>query len=309
VIEGCFVKNEAEDNVFCGYKRGNRKQFKKNKKDYEKLADHIGLFPVSVISPTDSELLLGGSELRRKFLDATISQYNKQYLSKLQTYNSFLIQRNSLLKTLSDKGRIDPLMLEIYDEQMQEPALFIYQERKKFLAEFTPVFNKYYQSIAGVDEDVSLGYLSHLNEENDWKSLMKSGFQGDKSRLFTTKGVHKDDLELNLKDFPVKRFGSQGQQKSFLLSLKLAQFTLLKDKTNETPILLLDDIFDKIDQSRVVNLLEIVSKPPFGQVFITDTGKSRIEEILVRNNHTYQLLFPEELKEEQTVVETVLYEN
>jgi DNA replication and repair protein RecF len=303
------VKNEAEDNVFCGYKRGNRKQFKKNKKDYEKLADHIGLFPVSVISPTDSELLLGGSELRRKFLDATISQYNKQYLSKLQTYNSFLIQRNSLLKTLSDKGRIDPLMLEIYDEQMQEPALFIYQERKKFLAEFTPVFNKYYQSIAGVDEDVSLGYLSHLNEENDWKSLMKSGFQGDKSRLFTTKGVHKDDLELNLKDFPVKRFGSQGQQKSFLLSLKLAQFTLLKDKTNETPILLLDDIFDKIDQSRVVNLLEIVSKPPFGQVFITDTGKSRIEEILVRNNHTYQLLFPEELKEEQTVVETVLYEN
>ncbi len=302
VIEGHFLKNETLENIFCGYKRGSKKTFKKNKKEYEKLADHIGLFPVSVITPTDNELLLGGSEVRRKFIDSTISQYDKSYLYKLQVYNSILIQRNSLLKTLSEKGKLDALMLEVYDEQLEEPALYIYEARKSFLEEFTPLFNNYYHRIASISENVSVEYISHLNENNDWKNLMKNGFQADRVRLFTTKGIHKDDLELQLNNFPVKRFGSQGQQKSFLLAMKLAQFTLLKQKTNTTPILLLDDIFDKIDQNRLENLLEIVNNSPFGQIFITDTGKSRIEEILLKKNFRYRIIFPEEVLQKSEII-------
>lgn len=279
VIESTIQKGEKEDVIYCGLKRNQKKQFKKNKKEYEKLADHIGAFPLVVVSPFDAELVLAGGEERRRFLDALISQFNHAYLIDLMQYNRILQQRNALLKQFADNHRFDTDTLAIYDEQLAQVGNFIHRVRAEFITEFIPLFQKNYAFIANNDELPSLSYESHLNDETSFLELLQNSHERDRYRMHTSKGIHRDDLSFLLNDFPIKKFGSQGQQKTYLTALKMAEYEFLKQETGLLPFLILDDIFDKLDDRRVTKLLQRVGSQDFGQVFITDTDKPKIQEI------------------------------
>jgi DNA replication and repair protein RecF len=278
LIQGNFIKNEKQNNISCGVQFGQKKKVKKNKKAYDKLSDHIGEFPVVVVSPYDSNLISEGSEVRRKFIDSIISQYDKKYLDSLIRYNKIIVQRNALLKRFQELRIFESESIEIWDAQLIPLGEFIHQKRKLFLNEFLPIFQKYFNFISGGNEMISIDFLSQLND-NKFEELIIEAARKDSRIGYTTVGIHKDDLIFKINDNPIKKFGSQGQQKSFLIALKLTQFDYIKNLLNKKPILLLDDIFDKLDHNRVERLMEMVSDHVFGQVLITDTDKERIEKV------------------------------
>jgi|SRR5215217_4092123 len=278
IITGTFNRNEQTEAIACSVKRNQKKQFKRNKKDYTRLADHIGLLPVVMVSPNDISIIAEGSEERRKFIDNVISQTDNNYLDQLIQYNKVLINRNALLKAAADTGRYDQSLLEIFDDQLTQSGNVLFEKRKAFMGAFTPVFNQHYSFLTGEEEKVELIYESQLLQSN-FETLLKKSSEKDKVLERTTCGIHKDDLIFYIHGMPVKKFGSQGQQKSFLIALKLAQYTLLQQAKGFKPLLLLDDIFDKLDDKRVEKLMQMVSNHNFGQVFITDTGYNRVKLI------------------------------
>lgn len=275
LIQGDFDRNEKNEKITCGLKRNQKKQFKRNKKEYDKLANHIGLFPLVMISPYDVNLIMDGSEERRRFIDNVISQTNSSYLDELIVYNKHLLNRNALLKQVAVTRKLDVTLLQILDEQLIISGNKIFEKRKQFLLDFIPLFNKHYSYITNDAESVSLIYQSQLNDQN-FETLLALSVEKDRILERTTTGIHKDELQFAIDDMPLKKFGSQGQQKSFLIALKLAQYTYLQMFKGFKPLLLLDDIFDKLDDLRVHKLMEMVSHQDFGQIFITDTGKERV---------------------------------
>ncbi|HEX2936845.1 MAG TPA: DNA replication/repair protein RecF [Bacteroidales bacterium] len=287
-IQGEYAKNEKTENVYCGLKQGSKKIFKRNGKEYDRLSDHIGFLPLVMISPSDSSLILEGSEERRKFIDAVLSQFDHQYLDDILRYNRALLQRNLLLKDFDQKRWFDPDMLEMWDEQMVDTGTRIFVKRKEFIEGMIPVFQNFYEFITEGKEKVNLSYESQLFD-TELSSLLAVSQDKDRRVLYTTCGIHKDDIVLKLGDYPIKRIGSQGQQKTFLVSLKLAQFEYIRKQSKEFPILLLDDIFDKFDEKRVNKIIELVSRADFGQIFITDTSSERMHEILQQINGSHLL--------------------
>lgn len=279
IVQGDFIRKEVSDHISCSLKRNQKKQFKRNKKDYERLADHIGQFPLVMISPNDSIIITEGSEERRKFVDNVISQTDNKYLDTLILYNRILLQRNTLLKNIREKGVLDTGLLEVLNMQLSEVGETIYERRKMFMEEFVPFFQRHYRFLSEGAEDVSLVYDSALHHQRLGRLLEESL---DKDRILerTTQGIHKDDLLFTIHDnMPLKKFGSQGQQKSFLIALKLAQYSFLTAQKKFKPLLLLDDIFDKLDDNRTKKLMQMVSNDEFGQIFITDTNADRIRHI------------------------------
>lgn len=279
VVSGNFVKNDEDFKVYCALKREGKKQFKKNKKEYKRLIDHVGQFPSVVIAPTDADIINGGSDLRRKFLDSVISQFDRGYLENLVHYNKALQQRNALLKYFRENRTFQQESLDVWDMQLSERGQIIHQKRKSFLQDFIQAFSNYYNDISGAVEEIGLDYESQLLE-GEMLSLLKANVEKDRAATYSTVGIHKDDLVLKINGFPLKKFGSQGQQKSALVSLKLAQFKVMFEKTGITPLLLLDDIFDKLDDERVGQMLNLVGEKAFGQIFITDTHPERVAELL-----------------------------
>ena len=278
MIQGVFEKDGQEEVVSCGFKRGNKKQFKRNKKEYQRLADHIGLFPLVMISPNDVNNINEGSEERRRFIDSIISQTDRVYLDELIAYNHCLANRNALLRQVASSGRYDAGLLEIYDEQLVGLGTQIFAKRKAFMQIFTPLFYKHYAYITDDQEEVELVYDSLLYT-HDFATLLTQRLDRDRALERTTVGIHKDDLLFSIVGMPLKKFGSQGQQKSFLIALKLAQYTFLTQQKGFKPLLLLDDIFDKLDECRIQKLMQMVSDKDFGQLCITDTNRVRIEKI------------------------------
>ena len=282
-LEGVFAKNETEEVIFCGVQKDKAKVFKRNAKTYERISDHIGLFPVVMISPYDLDLIKEGSEVRRKFIDNIISQSNKDYLQNLMRYNRVLVQRNSLLKYFFQNNTFDKVSLEIYDDELVSLGNYIYEERNKFIKEFVPIFREYYQVLSQGNETVNITYESQLTY-TDFNQLLSENLAKDRSAQYSTQGIHKDDLNLSIMNYPVKKFGSQGQQKSYLIALKLAQLDLISKNLDIMPLLLLDDIFDKLDETRVEQLVQLVNEERFGQIFISDTHPERTENIVKRIN-------------------------
>lgn len=278
IITGNFLKNEQVEAVACSVKRNQKKQFKRNKKDYQRLADHIGLFPLVMVSPYDISIIIEGSEERRKFIDNVISQTDTRYLDELIAYNRVLANRNALLKQIADTGRYDPGLMEVYDEQLIASGTRLFEKRKAFMEAFTAIFNLHYSYLSEDAEQVELVYESQLLE-NDFAALLQRNLERDRLLERTSAGIHKDDLLFTIHGMPMKKFGSQGQQKSFLIALKLAQYSYLYRQSGFKPILLLDDIFDKLDDQRVTKLMQMISNHDFGQVFITDTNLKRAKQI------------------------------
>ncbi|QNK62366.1 DNA replication and repair protein RecF [Pedobacter sp. PAMC26386] len=278
MIQGDFDRQEKNEKITCGVKKNQKKQFKRNKKEYDKLASHIGLFPLVMISPYDVTIIMDGSEERRKFMDNVISQTDAQYLDELMLYNRHLLNRNALLKQIAATRRYDPALLEIFNEQLIACGEKIFAKRKQFMVDYLALFNKYYQYLTEDAEQVELIYQSQLNE-TPFETLLLQTIEKDKILERTTTGIHKDDLIFTIRDTPLKKFGSQGQQKSFLIALKLAQYAYVEKYKGFKPLLLLDDIFDKLDEHRMHKLMEMVSHHDFGQIFITDTGRERVMNI------------------------------
>ncbi|EDM34365.1 DNA replication and repair protein RecF, ABC family ATPase [Pedobacter sp. BAL39] len=275
LIQGDFDRKEKNEKITCGVKRNQKKQFKRNKKEYDKLASHIGLFPLVMISPYDTNLIMEGSEERRKFMDNVISQTDGSYLDELIFYNRHLQNRNALLKQMSITRSYDPSLLEIYNDQLVASGNKIYAKRQQFMTEFIPLFDQYYRFLTEDKEEVNLQYQSQLADVS-FEQLLLQSIEKDKVLERTTTGIHKDELVFTIRTTPLKKFGSQGQQKSFLIALKLAQYAYLQRYKGFKPLLLLDDIFDKLDEFRMQKLMEMVSHDDFGQIFITDTGRERV---------------------------------
>lgn len=288
VIDGLYNKNEKEERIVVSTKKGQKKIIKRNGKQYEKFSDHIGFLPLVIISPADRDLIIEGSDTRRKFIDGVISQGDPKYLQDLIQYNKVLIQRNSLLKYFAVNNTFNQDTLDIYDEQLSFLGTEIFKKRSEFLEKFTPIFLKRHTTISGGDENVDLVYRSQL-QDAPLISQLKENLNKDKITQYTNFGIHKDDLIFEIDDHPIKKFGSQGQQKSFLIALKLAQFDFIKAKNEVTPILLLDDIFDKLDELRVAQLIELVDNENFGQLFISDTHAERTEDVVKKVHQSYKL--------------------
>jgi DNA replication and repair protein RecF len=278
-IHGAYVKNgDQDDKVSCVQRQGHKKEFKLNTNEYDRLADHIGLFPLVMISPYDRDLINEGSDVRRKYIDGVISQFDRVYLDNLLNYNKALSHRNALLKKFSDSPTFSYQTLEIWDKKLHELGQSIFEKRKEFTKALVPVFRDYFIEISGGREKVEISYNSQL-EERSLEELLPVAFSKDRSVKYTTAGTHKDDLHFTINGYPLKKFGSQGQQKSFVIALKLAQFEFTKNLKGFKPILLFDDIFDKLDDKRVTQIISLVSHNNFGQVFITDTQQQRIEKL------------------------------
>ena len=278
VVDGKFDFDGDTSRVFCGLKKGEKKKFSKDQKEYDRLADHIGTVPLVMIAPSDSQLIREGSDVRRKFMDGIISQYNRPYLDKLVQYNRVLAQRNAMLKYQWIERKFDDTSLEVFDEQLHDLGTKIHEERVAFLKEYLPIFSNFYKMISDGAEEVSIDYDSHLNEKPliDW---LRECRDNDYRAQYTTKGTHKDDLSFKIGSYPMKKFGSQGQKKSLVIALRLAQFDHLKALKQRKPILLLDDIFDKLDDQRVAALMKLVSEDHFGQIFITDANLHRVPDL------------------------------
>ena len=270
VIEGNFTLNQREENIVCSIKKGQKKVLKRNSKIYERYSDHIGLFPVVIISPTDIDLINEGSETRRKFMNYVISQ------------------RNALLKYFAKSRTFDSINLQIYNDQLSKYGNDIYKSRVDFTQKFIPIIKEYYKTISGSKEDIRLEYISQIHN-NNYEEIFDKSLQKDLAIQYTSVGIHRDNLSFEIDGFPIKKYGSQGQQKSFLMALKLAQCKFLKDKTNTSPILLLDDIFDKLDEDRIEKIINLINSDEFGQLFITDTHSVRTEEIVKKANNQYSI--------------------
>ena len=279
VIDGLFDLNGKKENIICSIKRGDKKNLKRNGKTYKKFSNHIGLIPVVLISPYDNDLINEGSSERRKFIDSIISQNNKEYLINLIAYSRVIQNRNSLLKQYNKSVDFDIDTIKIYDDQIIKLSEPIFMARKNFFNDFKDLVIEKYDQISENQEKISIEYKSDLFD-SEIKNLIENSFQKDVILQYTSSGIHKDDFIFNLDGSRIKKFGSQGQQKSFLIALKLAQFEYLKNKTGNSPILLLDDIFDKLDLIRVKRIVEIVNSTNFGQLFLSDTDRERIEKVL-----------------------------
>ena len=288
VIEGEFENSDREEKIVCSLKKGMKKIIKRNGKAYDRLSDHIGLLPLVIISPADRDLIIEGSDTRRKFIDGVISQSDKEYLNTLINYNKVLLQRNSLLKYFVANHNFDASTLEVYDEQLNTYGTAIFEKRLNFIKTFIPIFKEQYSAISGDNEEVMLSYDSKLLHE-DLLGLLSRSIDKDRVLQYTSVGIHKDDLNFEIAGHPIKKFGSQGQQKSFLIALKFAQFHFLKEQAKTTPVLLLDDIFDKLDEHRVAQIVGLVYNENFGQIFISDTHAERTENIVKNIHQSYKI--------------------
>ncbi|MDC3318337.1 DNA replication and repair protein RecF [Flavobacteriaceae bacterium] len=288
MVEGDYTIDDRKEKIICSLKKGQKKLLKRNGKAYDKFSEHVGQIPLVIISPYDRDLVTDGSDARRKFIDGVISQQDKTYLKDLIAYNKVLSQRNALLKYFAANRTFDAVNLEVYNEQLIAYGANIFDKRKSFLESFIPIFNSKYQIISNDKEQVDLIYKSQLLISS-YRDLLNKNLEKDKILQYTTVGIHKDDLSFEIGNYLVKKFGSQGQQKSYLIALKFAQFEFIKKQSNLTPILLLDDIFDKLDEHRVSQIIELVNNDEFGQIFITDTHSERIKKILEQSNKSYQI--------------------
>lgn len=287
VLEAEYATDSGEAEViYCGMKRGTKKHFKRNKKEYRRLSEHIGLIPLVVVSPSDTLLIDGGSEERRRLMDMVIAQYDHSYIEALSRYTKALTQRNAMLKMETEP---DAAIMDIWEEQMAVEGELIYRKRDEFVRELKPVFQAYYQNISSRHEEVGLEYMSHCTR-GPLLEVIRRDRHKDRAVGYSLHGVHRDDLEFTLGGHSMKREGSQGQNKTFVIALKLAQFDFLKrTSSHTTPLLLLDDIFDKLDAGRVEKIVELVAGDDFGQIFITDTNRDHLEQILRNSSHDYKL--------------------
>ena len=270
-------------------KRRSKKQFKRNKKEYSRFSDHIGFLPLVMVSPADSELIAGGSDERRRFMDVVISQYDKEYLDALIRYNKALTQRNTLLKS---ELPVEEELFLVWEEMMAQAGEVVFKKREAFIKEFIPIFQSFYSFISQDKEQVGLSYDSHAREAS-LLEVLKQSRERDKIMGFSLRGIHKDELNMLLGEFPIKKEGSQGQNKTYLVALKLAQFDFLKRTGRAVPLLLLDDIFDKLDASRVEQIVKLVAGDNFGQIFITDTNREHLDCILHKVGSDYKMFFVE----------------
>lgn len=301
VIQGFYeAADGTPEEFYCGMKRRQKKQFKRNKKEYTRLSDHIGFLPLVMVSPADSELIAGGSDERRRFMDVVISQYDKEYLDALIRYNKALVQRNTLLKS---EQPVEEELFLVWEEMMAQAGEVVFRKREAFIREFIPIFQSFYSFISQDREKVGLSYDSHARDASLLEVLKESRAR-DQIMGYSLRGVHKDELNMLLGDFPIKREGSQGQNKTYLVALKLAQFDFLKRTGTTVPLLLLDDIFDKLDASRVEQIIKLVAGDSFGQIFITDTNREHLDRILHKVGSDYKMFRVEqgtvaEMKEEE----------
>jgi len=279
MIQGEYERDGTKENIYCGVGKNRRKQFKRNNKEYPKLSLHVGLIPVVMISPADSSLIIEGSDDRRRFINGVISQYSIEYLDTMIRYNHALVQRNILLKDFARSGSFNSEYLELWDTQLITAGEFIHNKRLEYANKFQPIFQSYYNIISESQEEVGLMYQSQLND-GDFRELLEKSMDKDRILQYTTVGIHKDDLVMNMGSLPIKRNGSQGQQKTFLVALKFAEFDFIRELNGIAPVLLLDDLFDKFDSQRVRKIIELVSEKHFGQIFITDTSEDRATRIL-----------------------------
>ena len=287
VLEGTYENRQGDEEViYCGMKRGTKKHFKRNKKEYKRLSQYIGLIPLVYVSPGDTILIEGGSEERRRLMDVVIAQYDHSYIEALTNYNKALQQRNTLLKMEEEP---DETLMELWEQQMAETGEVVYRKRDEFVRRLVPVFQDIYQRISMEQEQVSLQYISHGQRGPLLDTIQRDRFK-DRAVGYSLHGIHRDDLEMLLGGYPMKREGSQGQNKTFVLALKLAQFSILKETTGQTtPLLLLDDIFDKLDARRVEQIIKLVSSEDFGQIFITDTNREHLDSILEHSAFEYKI--------------------
>ena len=299
-VEGEYSASDISPSTFnpppstmisCGMKRGSKKHFRRNKKEYRRLSEHIGLIPLVMVSPADTLLIDGGSEERRRLMDMVISQYDHTYMEAVSRYNKALQQRNAMLKLEEEP---DPEIIGLWEEQMAIEGERIYQRRQSFVSELTPIFQHYYERISDNREQVAIDYVSHC-QRGPLLEVIRRDRQKDRIMGYSLHGTHRDDLVFSLGGHPIRREGSQGQHKTFVIALKLAQFDFLK-RTNggNTPILLLDDIFDKLDSSRVEEIVKLVAGEEFGQIFITDTNREHLDQILAASSHDYKIFFVED---------------
>ncbi|MGJ8667030.1 MAG: DNA replication/repair protein RecF [Patiriisocius sp.] len=288
VVEGLYDKNDRQEKIIVSAKKGNKKIIKRNGKAYDKLSEHIGFLPLVIISPADRDLIIEGSDTRRKFIDGVISQGDSQYLNALLKYNKVLLQRNALLKFFAANNTHNQDTLEIYDDQLSTLGTIIFEKRKAFVDIYLSIFLERYNAISSGNEVVNLVYSSQLIEK-PLADLLKEGINKDKFSQYSNFGIHKDDLSFEIDGYPIKKFGSQGQQKSYLIALKLAQFDFIKQQSKVNPILLLDDIFDKLDEQRVAQIIALVNNENFGQLFISDTHAERTENIIKEIHQSYKM--------------------
>lgn len=309
MIQGFYEEENGElEEIYCGMKRRQKKQFKRNKKEYSRLADHIGFIPLVMVSPADQELILGGSEERRRFMDVVISQFDKAYLEALIRYNKALAQRNVLLK--SDLP-VDEELFSVWEEMMAQAGEVVFAKREAFIREFTPIFQDFYAYISQEHEAVTLTYESHARDTSLYEVIRQSR-QRDQIMGFSLKGIHKDELVMQLGGYPLRREGSQGQNKTYLVALKLAQFDFLKRMGRTTPLLLLDDIFDKLDAHRVEQIVKLVAGKRFGQIFISDTNRGHLDAILQKVESDYRIFKVEDgrvIETEENRGETITEED
>jgi DNA replication and repair protein RecF len=285
IIQGDYNREGNSENIFCAIRNKQKKSFKRNKKDYDKLSEHIGLLPLVMISPNDHELIQGGSGERRRFLDLLISQHDQTYLHTLINYNKALMQRNTLLR----QQATDNSLYDAIEAQLAIHGQTLNQMRTQLATQLIPIFNNYYQSISQSAETVNITYISKIQNQTNTAQQLQQQREHDKTVGHTTFGAHKDELEMKLQHALIRKCGSQGQNKTFLIALKLAQFTLLKQQGQTPPILLLDDIFDKLDTNRVEQIIQIVNNNNFGQIFITDTNRQHLDRILADTSTNYAL--------------------
>ena len=286
MVQGLYDLNGTEEEISIGMKLHQKKHVQRNKKEYKRLTEHIGLLPIIIASPADHTIISGGSEDRRRLMDTVIAQYDPEYMNDLTNYNKAMQQRNAMLK--AEEMPIEEI-ISVFEEIMAETGERIYKKRREFVEEFVPVFQHFYAQISGGEEEVGLIYTSHCDRGN-LLTLIQRGRGKDHILGYSLHGVHKDDLDMSLGGYPIKREGSQGQNKTFMLALKLAQFDFLKRTGSKTtPLLLLDDIFDKLDAKRVEHIVEIVSNDAFGQIFITDTNRENLDKILARSHGDYKI--------------------
>ncbi|HEU0136522.1 MAG TPA: DNA replication and repair protein RecF [Flavobacterium sp.] len=288
VIDGEFEKAERNEQIVCSLKKGQKKILKRNGKQYDKFSDHVGFIPLVIISPADRDLIIEGSETRRRFIDSVISQLDSAYLHQLIKYQKIIAQRNALLKYFAINRVFEKETLEIYDDQLEALGQPIHETRQQFLTDFIPIFSKFHHSITESAENVQLVYQSDLQQSSTIE-LLRENLAKDRALQYTSVGIHKDDLSFEIDGHPIKKFGSQGQQKSFLIALKLAQFEFVKKQSGEKPILLFDDIFDKLDEFRVSKIVEMVNNDEFGQLFISDTHADRTEAIVKSTHQSYKI--------------------
>mgnify|MGYP001054572045 FL=1 len=288
VVDGNFTKNERTEKIIISLKRGQKKIIKRNGKAYEKFSEHIGFIPLVIISPADRDLIIEGSDTRRKFIDSVISQSDKNYLTELISYNKVLSQRNALLKYFALNNTFNADTLAIYNEQLHTYGTEIFKKRDYFLKTFIPIFKERYEAISQSKEIINLQYKSDLFD-GELIDLLNKSINKDKALQYSSVGTHKDDLVFLIDGFPIKKFGSQGQQKSFLIALKLAQFDFIKQQSGVSPILLLDDIFDKLDENRVAQIISLVDDDHFGQIFISDTHAERTEDVIKQIHQSYKI--------------------